>query len=695
MRWLHILILFLTLGFFFSCNQTNVQWVLDGEFIPPPENPILTIVYPESGQENIGLGVSLLFHSSMPLKLQTLDAGVSFFDETRNPIDFTITPTDDNVYKIVPDTLLTHSTTYSVILSDAIESLEGTQTGAITQSTFTTMTLDLEPPEIIHFTIDTPSPTSSATIDVTVEAEDNVGITHYLINEDEDVPNPDAFFETVVPTSYILSGDGKHTLYIWVLDESQRVNERYSGQTILLDTTKPEVGSCLTVPTITAEQTINIGIEETDNDGSGVIKWLIKEESSTPLPADFILESRPTTFTLSSGYGEKTLYFWVMDAVDNISDVKSSLPLTYYEMPSSIEFGGPGGIGNPVVTVPSTQCYDGTLDCVLESEFFIGNTGLNPSRQIALSGFLVNRYEVTNKEYQHNFFDLNGDGILDDSAYFNSSLVGPSGLTAQESWNLALDLDDLVGPDRTVTIHPTNGVSLGAAPTGTDSDESDVYSNIKGLGSSLSDGVQGAPDWSSGTTTPWLNGGMYENLSNGEYTPVIFVSWYEARAYCKFVYGERGDLPTEAQWERASKGTNNEDYLYPWGLDAPNNPSCRANYDSGGSCYLVNTTTVGSYSLGETKWISHPSLFDMSGNVAEWCHTWYDSSYPYEGGESGTNWNNRLNPSKRYKGLSLYRVLRGGSWLDDETYLQSAHRFKYAPKHRHSFIGFRCVVSSP
>jgi len=334
------------------------------------------------------------------------------------------------------------------------------------------------------------------------------------------------------------------------------------------------------------------------------------------------------------------------------------------------------------VTIPATSGYP----TVGSSEFYLGGTGGPTAVQVAMNTFSINKYEITNCEFQRNFYDVNGDGDLSDSAYTNSSLVGPGGITAQEAWNRALDLQNSTynnqnSATRTVTIN-SNGVSLGTCSSTYDSNEGQSYANIKGPGSSLDSSF--STYWGT-SSTPWLDSSSYSNYSNEANTPVIFVSWYEARAYCKFVYGAKGDLPTEAQWERAAKGTTSTAYQYPWGTTSPN--SSLANYGTN----VGKTTVVGSYPSGKTAWDSGIELYDMAGNVWEWCSSWYGSGSDYPT-KYGGDWQT-TNPSKVSKVSSTGRVVRGGSWDGIVTDLRGASSgYGGYPVGRHYHVGFRCVL---
>jgi formylglycine-generating enzyme required for sulfatase activity len=164
--------------------------------------------------------------------------------------------------------------------------------------------------------------------------------------------------------------------------------------------------------------------------------------------------------------------------------------------------------------------------------------------------------------------------------------------------------------------------------------------------------------------------------------PAVYVSWDDAVAFCQWLSKQRGRtvrLPTEAEWEYAARGRLSGK-KYPWGDEAPDGKANFGNpwspdWAQGPGKYLKN---VGSY--GENGY----RLFDMAGNVWEWCADLYDENY-YENFRNST----ARNPRGPTSGTS--RVLRGGSWGSNPNLLRCANRSWNNPTYWNYYVGFRCV----
>jgi formylglycine-generating enzyme required for sulfatase activity len=161
------------------------------------------------------------------------------------------------------------------------------------------------------------------------------------------------------------------------------------------------------------------------------------------------------------------------------------------------------------------------------------------------------------------------------------------------------------------------------------------------------------------------------DLSKHGERPVIGVDWADAEAYCRWK-GKR--LPTEAEWEKAARGTDGR--LYPWGNQTPTDK--HANFALGARfSYSQVLMPVQSYDSGKSPY----GLYHMAGNVWEWTADWYGANYYEHSPEK--------NPTGPEQGQ--FKVLRGGSWSDLPKYLLTYGRFKLPPETRNSYTGFRCA----
>jgi serine/threonine-protein kinase len=179
----------------------------------------------------------------------------------------------------------------------------------------------------------------------------------------------------------------------------------------------------------------------------------------------------------------------------------------------------------------------------------------------------------------------------------------------------------------------------------------------------VEEGVCQAPDEISSTTRD----SYYDNSQFDAY-PVVFVDWDDADSFCRW----RGmQLPSEAQWEKAARGTDGR--TYPWGDEID---QTYANYN----CYVGDTTQVGSYESGKSIY----NVYDMSGNAWEWVADWFSNSYYLE-----TPLTNPPGPP-----AGQHRVLRGGSWHDPaETVSTSSRGWNQLEYFENTDFGFRCATN--
>jgi formylglycine-generating enzyme required for sulfatase activity/tRNA A-37 threonylcarbamoyl transferase component Bud32 len=176
--------------------------------------------------------------------------------------------------------------------------------------------------------------------------------------------------------------------------------------------------------------------------------------------------------------------------------------------------------------------------------------------------------------------------------------------------------------------------------------------------------------WYSVSAAGWRNPlGAGSFLDDRMDHPVVQVSWNDAQKYC--AWAGRG-LPTEAEWEKAARGAEANEY--PWGNVAPSGNL--ANYAG----KIGDTVPIGSYPGGASPY----GALDMAGNVYEWVADWYSDNY-YS-----------VSPSSNPTGPSTgtHKVMRGGSWQLGAYPLHPYEREVSQPEFGNSNLGFRCAQSS-
>lgn len=188
--------------------------------------------------------------------------------------------------------------------------------------------------------------------------------------------------------------------------------------------------------------------------------------------------------------------------------------------------------------------------------------------------------------------------------------------------------------------------------------------------------------------------GPGSDIVGKEKYPVVHISWFDAMAYCKWAQKR---LPTEAEWEYAARG-GLVNSMYTWGNTPVDSGAPKCNYWQGSfpdknECKDGFTGSAPVRSFAANGY----GLYDMGGNIWEWCADLYNSHYYEQLNKQGTAINPK-GPAKSYdpdEPLIPKRVMRGGSFLCNESYCSGyrvAARMKTSPDSGMEHLGFRCVA---
>ena len=316
------------------------------------------------------------------------------------------------------------------------------------------------------------------------------------------------------------------------------------------------------------------------------------------------------------------------------------------------------------IAVSATVSYDGMVQ-IPAGEFLMGASDDEgrqdeyPQHKVKLNGFWMDATEVTNAQFEK---------FVKATGYVTTAEIKPDWEEIKKQLP-----EGTPKPDESLLV----ASSLVFTPTKTAVDLNDA-----------------SKWWKWTTDASWKHPeGPKSSIKGRENYPVVHISWDDATAYAKWA-GKR--LPTEAEWEFASRG-GLIDKKYSWGNEDPERGKPKANIWQGKFPYLntnldkfVGAAPVKSFAPNKY------GLYDMAGNVWEWCSDWYTPEYYKELYSSTTN--NPKGPSKSYDPMEPTvpkRVVRGGSFLCNASYCKGYRvtaRMKSSPDTGLNHTGFRCVA---
>lgn len=282
-----------------------------------------------------------------------------------------------------------------------------------------------------------------------------------------------------------------------------------------------------------------------------------------------------------------------------------------------------------------------------------------PKHKVQVSGFYMDQYEVTNKEFKK---------FIDATGYITTAEHKPKWelLKTQYPPNTSPIPDSLLKAGSIVYFKNNNAQNL--------HDYTQWWQYINGA------------NWKH----PLGPESSIDTLMNH---PVIHVSWFDAMAYAKWA-GK--DLPTEAEWELSAGAA--KAYIYPWGNRTPNDKVPQSNYFQGEfprsnslTDNYLRTAPVGTFPKNCNN------LYDMGGNVWEWCKDKYHIAYFKQCKNQGTTINPK-GPETSFDPNEPYvkkRVVKGGSFLCNDSYCSGykiSRKMQSDPYTSFDHTGFRCVI---
>ena len=304
-----------------------------------------------------------------------------------------------------------------------------------------------------------------------------------------------------------------------------------------------------------------------------------------------------------------------------------------------------------MVWIPGTQIVLGATDDE-------GRMDEYPAHKVVIDGFWIDATEVTNAQFKK---------FVDATGYITTAEKAPEWEEIKKQL-----------PEGTVKPHDSLFVAAS------------LVFNPPGEMSSTAD----APDWWS-----WKQGanwkqpnGVGSSIKGKENYPVVHISWNDAMSYCKWS-GKR--LPTEAEWELAARAGDDHN-VYPWGDEDVESGKPKANTWQGRFPFQ-NSNWDKFYGLAPVKSYSpnRYGLYDMAGNVWEWCSDWYHPDYFQELNDKIVT--NPKGPDKSYDPVESSipkKVVRGGSFMCNASYCKGYRvtaRMKTSPDTGLENTGFRCV----